>query len=420
MGSMLTGIRLHNFKCFEELTLENLGRINVFIGPNGSGKSSVLQALMALKQSMSIDVLKLRGEYVDLVGGRETVFRGDMGRRIAIGFTARASAEHVAADCAYDAEFQPRDADTSRLTRNALSITWEGEPIAIGWRSEGDNVASPDIQIGALPVATKGNPKVGNPLTVEPKGGIPPGNDRAYTIIHFLNAMCGNEIASWRFSTIVRGFVGSSFELGEERLSEIPPRMGIEDAAAGIATTMVYDPDHIAGVVSRWIACVTDVEVNARAREQRRAVLSSVRDGLPIPITSEGFGTNQLAFLLFAIALAPSGCMLAIEEPETHLHPLAISRLGDLLVRVARERDLQLLLTTHSEYLLLNLLNNVAEGALDADELAVFYFERDGDRCVARRVGINERGMVEGGLPGFFDASLEAQRRHMAALAHVA
>jgi hypothetical protein len=35
-------------------------------------------------------------------------------------------------------------------------------------------------------------------------------------------------------------------------------------------------------------------------------------------------------------------------------------------------------------------------------------------------VGINERGMVEGGLPGFFDASLEAQRRHMAALAHVA
>lgn len=41
----ITKIKLHNFKRFQDLTLELDSRINIFIGDNESGKSSILQAI---------------------------------------------------------------------------------------------------------------------------------------------------------------------------------------------------------------------------------------------------------------------------------------------------------------------------------------------------------------------------------------
>src|SRR5262245_28485815 len=103
---MLTGIRLRNFKCFEELNLEKLGRINVFIGPNGSGKSSVLQALMALRQSVNDSVLKMDGPFIDLGNYLTTVFNGDTQRKIGIGISLRRELLSEPLEADYDACFR--------------------------------------------------------------------------------------------------------------------------------------------------------------------------------------------------------------------------------------------------------------------------------------------------------------------------
>lgn len=47
--------------------------------------------------------------------------------------------------------------------------------------------------------------------------------------------------------------------------------------------------------------------------------------------------------------------MILIEEPETALHPSAQYELGCYLVEVAKRRNLQIFITTHSEYVLLAL-----------------------------------------------------------------
>src|SRR5262249_35557354 len=101
---------------------------------------------------------------------------------------------------------------------------------------------------------------------------------------------------------------------------------------------------------------------------------------------------------------------------ELNLHPRAIAKLADLLVEESTRSDKQLMLTTHSEHLLLGLLNNVAEGNLAASDLVVLYTSLTENGAKVERVPITDDGMAGGGLPGFFDATLEAQRRHLEAL----
>lgn len=47
---MLTGIKVKNFKCFENASVE-LSKLNLFSGINSMGKSTLLQALLLLRQS---------------------------------------------------------------------------------------------------------------------------------------------------------------------------------------------------------------------------------------------------------------------------------------------------------------------------------------------------------------------------------
>lgn len=415
---MLTGIRLRNFKCFEDLNLEKLGRINVFIGPNGSGKSSVLQALMALRQSVGGSELKLNGPYVDLGVYRDIARGGDTSRRVGIGirFQREVGSEPLCVE--YVVKFRGGEVK-GRLVHNACDVQMGELAFSTLWQAEGDNASGPDVAVGRLRVSTRGQDNIGSPIEIDVKSGIPSSYDEEHQAIHALRDGIHVEIDSWRFSSVLRGFLNAQFPLGDTRIKELLPSMGLAEAAAGITSTLAYDSDSAAALLSQWMSDVTEVTMTVRLEESKQVSLLTTRNGAQVSVTNEGFGTNQLVFLLFALAIASRRTMMGIEEPEAHLHPLAISNLGDLLVKITHDRNLQLIMTTHSEYLLLNLLNNVAEGKLASDDLVVYYFERGDTRCTARRLGITERGMVEGGLPGFFDASLEAQRRHMAALTSV-
>lgn len=42
---MLPDFRVQNFRCFQDLELRGLGRVNLIVGPNGAGKSTLLEAL---------------------------------------------------------------------------------------------------------------------------------------------------------------------------------------------------------------------------------------------------------------------------------------------------------------------------------------------------------------------------------------
>lgn len=65
-----------------------------------------------------------------------------------------------------------------------------------------------------------------------------------------------------------------------------------------------------------------------------------------------GFGEGRSLYLIRILETLPNRSLVLIEEPETSLHPSAQYHFGQYLVDVAKEKRHQILLTTHSEYLL--------------------------------------------------------------------
>ena len=65
-----------------------------------------------------------------------------------------------------------------------------------------------------------------------------------------------------------------------------------------------------------------------------------------------GYGEARSQFLIGNLELLPEKSLVLIEEPETSLHPSAQYEFGAYLVDVSRRRGHQILLTTHSDYVL--------------------------------------------------------------------
>jgi len=131
---------------------------------------------------------------------------------------------------------------------------------------------------------------------------------------------------------------------------------------------------------------------------------------------NEGSGASQLPFILVPILTCPPNTTILVSEPEAHLHPKAQSDLTSTLLKVARQDGLQFFIETLSEHVLHTILNAVARGDLDKDHVALYYFENQDGTSKVKRLAVNDRGQVDGGLPGFFEQSLTELTDYLDAL----
>jgi putative ATP-dependent endonuclease of the OLD family len=106
--------------------------------------------------------------------------------------------------------------------------------------------------------------------------------------------------------------------------------------------------------IGGFIPEVTDVILSTTqtvAKAIRSAAEISIDDGVSTPIQMKGDGIKSLLAIALMkhwseAKLGTRSLVLAVEEPESHLHPLAIHRLRDVLRQVAANS--QVILTTHS------------------------------------------------------------------------
>lgn len=91
------------------------------------------------------------------------------------------------------------------------------------------------------------------------------------------------------------------------------------------------------------------------ARHHTQVITAKRKNGLEYSEANMGSGEARLYALVTRIEGAPEKSLVLIEEPETALHPCAQFELGKYLVESAKRRKLQILMTTHSEYVLLAL-----------------------------------------------------------------
>ncbi|MCK5682172.1 DUF3696 domain-containing protein, partial [bacterium] len=86
-----------------------------------------------------------------------------------------------------------------------------------------------------------------------------------------------------------------------------------------------------------------------------------------VDLPDVGFGISQVLPVLVQCFYAPRGSVIIIEQPEIHLHPSAQSALADVFIDVinsrenGEDRNIQLIIETHSEHFLRRLQRRIAE-----------------------------------------------------------
>ena len=111
---------------------------------------------------------------------------------------------------------------------------------------------------------------------------------------------------------------------------------------------------------------------------------------LRVPVTDVGEGLIQVLAVLVAAAMArqpelDGARILAIEEPESHLHPRLHAPLAARFCALAASSEPpQLVLETHSENILLEIQIQIASGVLDPARVIVYWVRNmeDGRGCI--------------------------------------
>ena len=150
----------------------------------------------------------------------------------------------------------------------------------------------------------------------------------------------------------------------------------------------------------------------------RVEVVPSGRLGLEIQVddrrnvTSVGTGVSQLLPVLVVCLWANEGTLTLIEQPEIHVEPGAQQLLAEFLLTVARSGR-QLLVETHSEYLITRLRLLTARMPEIADDFAIYFAEQQDGQSSFRKVQIGSSGGIDDWPAGFFDQAATDARALM-------
>jgi len=147
--------------------------------------------------------------------------------------------------------------------------------------------------------------------------------------------------------------------------------------------------------------------------ERTQIVLRDVGRNITLQPQDVGVGLSQIVPVIVAL-LDPGGQLVALEQPELHLHPRQQAALGDALIKgLQTVPDRVLVVETHSEHLILRVLRRIRETtrkqaltgqSLTPDQLRIHYIRREGSVSRAQTIDVDVNGdLVDPWPDDFFE-----------------
>ena len=133
----------------------------------------------------------------------------------------------------------------------------------------------------------------------------------------------------------------------------------------------------------------------------------------PVNITDVGFGISQVLPVLVECFYCQPASTLILEQPEIHLHPAVQSALADLLISAVtcgedgKDRNIQLLVESHSEHFLRRLQRRIAEEAISPDMVAIYFCESTGQGSILNALDLDIFGNITNWPRDFFGDEVE-------------
>jgi predicted ATPase len=360
---MIRSLRLRNFKCFEDQTLE-LGALTLLSGLNGMGKSTILQSLLLLRQSyqqglLTSNGLALNGNLARIGRARDALFEGAHEERIGFDLTLASGQEVI-----WWFGYNPEAEVMGLISPTILPATFVDSALF------GDNFHYLEAErIGPRPAFEMSNYFVRQHRQLGTRG--------EYTA-HFLSAFERENISDSRLahegeeSLILRDQV-------EAWIGEVSPGTRIHlNSYAGL------------DLVSLEYSFATGKQVTSNNYRS----------------TNVGFGITYTLPILVALLSSAAGTLILLENPEAHLHPKGQLRIGRLIA-LAASCGVQVLVETHSDHVLNGIRLAVHSGELNSEAVRLHFFERqeiEERTChVVISPLIDRNGRIDVWPEGFFD-----------------
>ncbi|MEM4402598.1 MAG: AAA family ATPase [Candidatus Caldarchaeum sp.] len=395
---MITKIDIENFRSIENASVE-LGPLTILYGPTASGKSSLLYALLVLRNFILNPNQQADGlfnlQFISFGGFKDCVFNHEEKKR-SIKLAAYAEDDENGQG-AYEIILSKSSAHLC-LQHNDIELTAKV------------NIPYQLNQSFTLPY-TKNSEEFtinwnGIVCSVSPKQPTTQSQELAQELTIRLNAITehikGIDIAPHR-----RGFFkGSYTPIG------VPPTPITEDEVASIIINDQYMP----GALSTYTEAIFGRDFRIYTPPGTATVFFQTTDKnarISVLLVNDGFGVNQIIYLL-AKMLRSENRTLLIEEPEVHLHPTVIRNFAREVCKFVKEKEKQIILTTHSETFLSSVLTVVAEGSFEPEDLRCYWVVRDEKgRTIYKPQQVNEKGQIEGGLAAFIEAEIEDLKKFL-------
>ena len=130
--------------------------------------------------------------------------------------------------------------------------------------------------------------------------------------------------------------------------------------------------------------------------------LKKYKDGPEVRLTDIGLGVFQILPTLVLCYSVPEGSILILEQPEAYLHPKAQGDLVDVFIDVVKNRNIQIILETHSEYLLSRLQRRIAEEEIPATDTALYFCQVNHGISEIEQLDMDEYGNITNWPQDFF------------------
>ena len=129
--------------------------------------------------------------------------------------------------------------------------------------------------------------------------------------------------------------------------------------------------------------------------------------GYEANIADVGFGVSQVLPVVVELLNAPRGSTVLLEHPEIHLHPKVQMDLVDFFIYAAKERGIQIVFESHSEYMLARLQRRLAESngsdsPITTDDVKLYFCSLKNDRSVLDPLKVNPNGSIQNWPEDFF------------------
>ncbi len=418
---MLSKIKIGNFKSIKDLELK-LAPLTILVGPNSSGKSTVLESIAILAQTPKLPERIARSLYGSLEYGEFTRYpstsdfpifdfvahKKDRSKIITFEIHIPDVEHH---DIGYMYAYMPKDGEV----RQAVFAN-EEKLVEVGYLKVGEATMrreflypeefkkslrpteNPEYMLD--PTCFKYDSK--QEITGQEREQIEVKSVEAQEIVKKINTM----VRDIYFISAIRGEVRPLVEIGVGELRLGTHGEGLIEILSLIFRRPGYE--NIARKIIIWASKFGMDEIKAGwwggQNLSSDYIDPELQTRLNLALASQG--SRQILTIITQLFWSKPGSVIMIEEPEISLHIEAQLELPKMFSEAIKEGK-QIIVTTHSEHLILALKPLIVNGELKPEDVAIWHFEKTEEGTKADKMKLTDKGIVEGWIPSYVKAEEE-------------